>query len=91
MSAELIYKKALEQFAEAGNAEAKFALAVGESLQKPDLKQAIAAVCNCLKSANNQLGQALDYIGDSYESSAESSIEQARADITEALIVLANR
>lgn len=91
MSAELVYKKALEQLAEAGNAEAKFALAVGEDLQKPDLKQAIAAVCNCLKSANNQLGQALDYIGDSYESNAESSVEQARADITEALIVLANR
>lgn len=91
MSAELVYKKALEQLAEAGNTEAKFALLVGEALLTPDMSQAIASVCACLKSAQASLAKALDYVGDGYDSSAESSIEGARADITEALVALARK
>ena len=89
MSAELVYKKALEQLAEAGNAEAKFALSVGEALQTPDISLALVAVCNCLKSAQASLARALDYIGDEYQSNAETAVEGARSDITEALVALA--
>jgi hypothetical protein len=89
MSAELVYKKTLEQLAESGSAEAKLALTIGESMTTPDMSQAVTAVCNCLKSAQAQLARALDYIGDGYDSNAESAVESARSDVTEALVALA--
>jgi hypothetical protein len=91
MSAELVYKKALEQLAEAGNADAKFALALGQPLQVPSYVDVVSAVCKCLKSAHKELGDAIALNENEWCHSTDEAIERARADITEALSILATR
>lgn len=91
MSAELIYKKTLEQLAENGSAEARLALTLGKTIPVQDFSKAIEAVCGCLVDANDELGVALAYNDEEWTRKTDSAIERARTEIAKALAVLATK
>lgn len=92
MSALKVYYVTLKKLADQGNAEAALALQIGENVGgEPDISSMTRSVCQKLARANSELGNALSVNDSKWSKETDRCIERARAAITEALSVIAQR
>lgn len=91
MNAAQIYKTALEELANQGNASAALALVMGAKAEvEPEVSQVVPTghIIAELKEANSKLHDALRTNNDSWTSSTDSYIKQAQTRILNAVALL---
>jgi hypothetical protein len=84
MNAEQIYKHTFEQLGAGDNINAKMALELGTKAQSPNIQN----ICGALRRANAELIEALSINDLKWTSRTDQAIERARAEITNALVLL---
>ncbi len=91
MSALKVYYVTLKKLADEGNAEAALALRIGENIPGEDFSDVARSVCRQLTEANDELGNALSKNDRCWTAATDRCIERARAAITQAFSLMAQR